>query len=106
MDKAQKFCDLPLKSMQKSDKIALSETEPPPGRKKKQSEENEMAAKKAAKPEKTVMTPNVQEEKLKALEHALADLDKQFGPDAGRGAGRGRHSPGPDRGDLRAGILR
>ena len=38
-----------------------------------------MAAKKAAKPEKSVVTTDVQEEKLKALEHALADLDKQFG---------------------------
>ena len=38
-----------------------------------------MAAKKAAKVEKTIPTTNVQEEKLKALEHALADLDKQFG---------------------------
>ncbi|MBE5768957.1 MAG: recombinase RecA [Clostridiales bacterium] len=39
-----------------------------------------MAAKKAAKAEKSVPAGNVQqEEKLKALEHALADLDKQFG---------------------------
>ena len=38
-----------------------------------------MAAKKAAKPEKSVTVTDVQEEKLKALEHALADLDKQFG---------------------------
>ena len=38
-----------------------------------------MAAKKAAKPEKTTVTTNVQEEKLKALEHALTELDKQFG---------------------------
>ena len=37
-----------------------------------------MAAKKAAKPEKVIGNPQ-QEEKLKALEHALADLDKQFG---------------------------
>ena len=37
-----------------------------------------MAPKKAAKPEKEATT-NVQAEKLKALEHALADLDKQFG---------------------------
>jgi len=38
-----------------------------------------MAAKKATKPEKTAVVSDVQEEKLKALEHALADLDKQFG---------------------------
>ncbi len=38
-----------------------------------------MAAKKAAKAEKSVTVTDVQEEKLKALEHALADLDKQFG---------------------------
>ena len=38
-----------------------------------------MAAKKNAKPEKTVVTTDVMEEKLKALEHALADLDKQYG---------------------------
>ena len=38
-----------------------------------------MAAKKSAKPEKTIVTTNVQEEKLKALEHALTELDKQFG---------------------------
>ena len=38
-----------------------------------------MAAKKAAKQEKALVTSDVQEEKLKALEHALADLDKQFG---------------------------
>ena len=41
-----------------------------------------MAAKKNAKPEKTVVTTNVMEEKLKALEHALADLDKQYGQGA------------------------
>ena len=40
-----------------------------------------MAPKKAAKPEKEATT-NVQAEKLKALEHALADLDKQFGKGA------------------------
>ena len=38
-----------------------------------------MAAKKSAKPEKTIVTTNVQEEKRKALEHALTELDKQFG---------------------------
>ena len=39
-----------------------------------------MAAKKAAKPEKAAPVVNAQQEaKLKALEHALADLDKQFG---------------------------
>ena len=40
-----------------------------------------MAPKKTAKPEKNPAAPgnSVQEEKLKALEHALADLDKQFG---------------------------
>ena len=38
-----------------------------------------MAAKKNAKPEKTVVTTDVMKEKLKALEHALADLDKQYG---------------------------
>ena len=38
-----------------------------------------MAAKKTAKAEKEVQSSNIQEEKLKALEHALADLDKQFG---------------------------
>ena len=38
-----------------------------------------MAARKSSKPEKTVQITNIQEEKLKALEHALADLDKQFG---------------------------
>jgi len=41
-----------------------------------------MAAKKSSKPEKTVQITNIQEEKLKALEHALADLDKQFGKGA------------------------
>ena len=41
-----------------------------------------MAAKKNAKAEKTVVTTNVMEEKLKALEHALADLDKQYGQGA------------------------
>ena len=39
----------------------------------------EMAARKTAKVEKEVQSSNIQEEKLKALEHALADLDKQFG---------------------------
>ena len=39
-----------------------------------------MAAKKTAKPEKVVPEAGAQQEaKLKALEHALADLDKQFG---------------------------
>ena len=38
-----------------------------------------MAAKKTAKAEKTAEITNIQGEKLKALEHALADLDKQFG---------------------------
>ncbi len=38
-----------------------------------------MAAKKSAKAEKTVVTTNVHEEKMKALEHALTELDKQFG---------------------------
>ena len=39
-----------------------------------------MAAKKAAKPEKAAPVVSAQQEaKLKALEHALADLDKQFG---------------------------
>ena len=38
-----------------------------------------MAARKSSKAEKTVQITNIQEEKLKALEHALADLDKQFG---------------------------
>ena len=41
-----------------------------------------MAPKKTAKPEKDVQAANVQAEKLKALEHALADLDKQFGKGA------------------------
>ncbi|MBR2660340.1 MAG: recombinase RecA [Clostridia bacterium] len=42
-----------------------------------------MAPKKTAKPEKAPAAANsVQEEKLKALEHALADLDKQFGKGA------------------------
>ena len=42
-----------------------------------------MAPKKTAKTEKTpVAANNIQEEKLKALEHALADLDKQFGKGA------------------------
>ena len=41
-----------------------------------------MAAKKPTKPEKDTAVSNVQEEKLKALEHALADLDKQFGKGA------------------------
>ena len=43
-----------------------------------------MAPKKNAKPEKApVLTgANLQEEKLKALEHALEDLDKQFGKGA------------------------
>ena len=40
-----------------------------------------MAVKKTAKAEKEAQT-NVQAEKLKALEHALADLDKQFGKGA------------------------
>ncbi len=40
-----------------------------------------MAAKKSAKPEKTVVNP-AQEEKLQALEHALSALDKQFGKGA------------------------
>jgi len=40
-----------------------------------------MAAKKATKAEKPE-TPSIKEEKLKALEHALADLDKQFGKGA------------------------
>jgi len=38
-----------------------------------------MAPRKNAKPEKTIPMTDVQGEKLKALEHALADLDKQFG---------------------------
>ena len=37
-----------------------------------------MAAKKTTKVEKTPVS-SAQEEKLKALEHALSDLDKQFG---------------------------
>ena len=43
-----------------------------------------MAAKKSTKPEKTTIPAgnSIQEEKLKALEHALADLDKQFGKGA------------------------
>ena len=43
-----------------------------------------MAPKKAAKPEKAPVSAgdSIQEEKLKALEHALADLDKQFGKGA------------------------
>ena len=42
-----------------------------------------MAPKKTVKPEKApVSTNNIQEEKLKALEHALADLDQQFGKGA------------------------
>lgn len=42
-----------------------------------------MAAKKPAKPEKvTSAKEGTQEEKLKALEHALADLDKQYGKGA------------------------
>ena len=40
-----------------------------------------MAAKKATKAEKPE-TPSIKAEKLKALEHALADLDKQFGKGA------------------------
>ena len=40
-----------------------------------------MASKKAAKPEKAAPA-TTQEEKLKALEHALADLDKQYGKGA------------------------
>ena len=38
-----------------------------------------MAAKKTTKPEKTAAVNPAQEEKLKALEHALTTLDKQFG---------------------------
>ena len=38
-----------------------------------------MAGKKTGKVEKPVAAADVQEEKLKALEHALADLDKQYG---------------------------
>ena len=41
-----------------------------------------MAAKKPAKTEKAAPVTGAQEEKLKALEHALADLDKQFGKGA------------------------
>ena len=43
-----------------------------------------MAPKKTAKPEKAPVQGgnSIQEEKLKALEHALADLDKQFGKGA------------------------
>ena len=41
-----------------------------------------MAPRKAAKPEKEQQTTNIQAEKLKALEHALADLDKQYGKGA------------------------
>ena len=42
-----------------------------------------MAPKKTVKPEKApVSANNIQEEKLKALENALADLDKQFGKGA------------------------
>ena len=41
-----------------------------------------MAPKKTAKPEKDVQQTNIQAEKLKALEHALADLDKQYGKGA------------------------
>ena len=43
-----------------------------------------MAPKKTAKPEKAPAAAgnSIQEEKLKALEHALADLDKQFGKGA------------------------
>ena len=41
-----------------------------------------MAAKKAAKPEKEAPATGAQAEKLKALEHALADLDKQYGKGA------------------------
>ena len=38
-----------------------------------------MAAKKPAKTEKAAPVPGAQEAKHKPLEHALADLDKQFG---------------------------
>ena len=38
-----------------------------------------MAAKKTTKVEKATPVNSAQEEKLKALEHALSDLDKQFG---------------------------
>ena len=43
-----------------------------------------MAAKKPAKADKAPVSEgsSIQEEKLKALEHALADLDKQFGKGA------------------------
>ena len=41
-----------------------------------------MAAKKAVKAEKENQGATLQEEKLKALEHALADLDKQYGKGA------------------------
>ena len=41
-----------------------------------------MAAKKAAKAEKVTPATGAQAEKLKALEHALADLDKQYGKGA------------------------
>ncbi len=41
-----------------------------------------MAAKKTAKAEKSPVVNSAQEEKLKALEHALSDLDKQFGKGA------------------------
>ena len=46
-----------------------------------------MAAKKAAKPEKAPVQQNPEMEgKLKALEHALSDLDKQYGKGAVAGA--------------------
>ena len=45
----------------------------------KEERQNSMAAKKGVKNEKAAAVSDVQEEKLKALEHALADLDKQFG---------------------------
>ena len=41
-----------------------------------------MAAKKTTKVEKNTPVNSAQEEKLKALEHALSDLDKQFGKGA------------------------
>ncbi len=41
-----------------------------------------MAPKKTAKPEKDLQQTNIQAEKLKALEHALADLYKQYGKGA------------------------
>ena len=41
-----------------------------------------MAPKKTAKAEKDIQQTNIQAEKLKALEHALADLDKQYGKGA------------------------